>query len=319
MSSGSSLDVIGPPDLSFEAKYAPGLAHTAGVVLLVYDWLITFNWEYERIWQRQRNWFTAFWTLIRYFPIVGKIIANLGNFDLHWTVPVQCKHFASFNPIMLGLVIFLVHFTFVLRIYALYRFSVAALALPIFFLIAELGMSIYPTVNASQSTPMLFGGCIGQVASKSFFIWQIVCTVLFDIVILVLVLGRCWALKRQGIEAPILSVLVRDGIGYFGIIFAANILGIVIIADNVNFMLSQVLFMLSMALPPIIVNRMILDMRAFARAEDLDTFSQSMTAPSALKSILEEFDDRMPTNRAWRRMGHLPQFEDLYPESYALR
>lgn len=318
-SNDASLDVIGPPPIvGFEAKYAPGLAHTAGCALLVYDWLITLNWEYERIWQRRRNWFTAYWALVRYFPIVGKIIANLGNFDLHWTIS-GCKHFASFNPIMLGLVIFIVHLTFVLRIFALYRFSVAALSLPIFLLFTELGMSIYLTVNAARSMPMLLGGCLGQVASKSFFIWQIACTVLFDVVILVLVLGRCWTLKQQRVEAPILAVLVRDGIAYFGVVFVANILSIVIVADTINFTASQVLFMLSMALPPIIVNRMILDMRDFARTEDFDTFSQSMTAPSALKSILEEFDHSIPSERARRRVRRPPEFEDLYLETYALR
>ncbi|KAI0336778.1 hypothetical protein GY45DRAFT_1237531 [Cubamyces sp. BRFM 1775] len=151
-----SADGTGIPESVFIHNYL----HLAGVVVLYYDFFLTFGEEYWRVWKNPRTVSSILFFLNRYIPILGDIAVNTGNFHIFPNEHVHpiCRQYAFFRQLLLIINQVVVCFILFLRTYALYGRDKRILVLVIGVGAALLGISCWSIVGQHQSVE-LRGGC----------------------------------------------------------------------------------------------------------------------------------------------------------------
>ncbi|KAH7102203.1 hypothetical protein BKA62DRAFT_700595 [Auriculariales sp. MPI-PUGE-AT-0066] len=294
-------------------------AHVASVTLLWYDYILTFAWEKERIWSCRKGWFRTFWFLLRYPPLLLKSILLLGDYKHDWKLR-SCQLYFVFGWLTGTLTLFVVHLTFLLRLYALYGRSAKVLAVPTLLLLANLVpvLMVAHEAGTDASAVPPNGICL-PMFNITCVIASLALALAFDVVVLILVVARCIVLWRQQADNGVLTILIRDGLGYFGSITLLNVLNVIGIQERINPAVLQTFIMLAATLPTIIVCRMILNLRSVkqrsprpesGRDSGIITYND-LTAPqqTILESIVDELYDVQTSSRyplSWRRhrTGH---------------
>ncbi|KAJ3996672.1 hypothetical protein F5050DRAFT_1807559 [Lentinula boryana] len=193
--------------------------------LLYYDYFLTLGEEVNLFWSyRSLTWATIIFYVTRYFSILGSIPVMVGHFWL--------GHVAVFIGVLL-----------LLRTYALYErnFKVLVLLVVVGLALLIFGISVLAWGRNEiqfQATVVVSNelGCQlwlnQQNASCLALIWGGM--LLFDFLVFSLTLYKALTLQRDG-RVTLLSVLMRDGTVYFGV------MAISIIANILTFMVSPVL------------------------------------------------------------------------------
>ncbi|RPD65688.1 hypothetical protein L227DRAFT_570971 [Lentinus tigrinus ALCF2SS1-6] len=201
--------------------------HLAGVVILYYDWLLTFGEEYWRIWKAPRSMPSILFFLNRYLPLLGDIAVNVGNFYIFPT-ELSCRHYAFFRQLLLIINQVVVCFILFLRTFALYGRDWRVGGSVFAFAMALLGISCWSIVGQHEDVE-LRGGChlaADRVTAIRIAVsWESL--FLFDLTIFSLTLFKTWQQRRRNPvtvgRGDILSLVMRDGALYFAVMASANL------------------------------------------------------------------------------------------------
>ncbi|KAJ3729539.1 hypothetical protein C8R42DRAFT_169051 [Lentinula raphanica] len=199
--------------------------------LLYYDYFLTIKKEVDLFWTfRSLRWVTVMFYLTRYFSILGSIPVMFGHFWLGH-VATYHQYYALILQMFIGVLL-------LLRTYALYERNFKVLVL---LVVVGLALVIFGIVvlawgrnNIQFEATVIASHKIGcqlwlnqQDASCLALVWGGM--LLFDFLVFSLTLYKALTLQRDG-RVTLLSVLMRDGTVYFGV------MAISIIANILTFM-----------------------------------------------------------------------------------
>ncbi|KAI0646474.1 hypothetical protein C8Q79DRAFT_1010095 [Trametes meyenii] len=190
-----------------ESVHIHNYLHLLGVVVLYYDFVLTFGQEYSRVWKRPRSLSSVLFFLNRYIPVLGDIAVNTGNFYIF-----------SDEHVVVCFILFL-------RTYALYGRDKRIGVLVIGVGGILLGISCWSIVGQHQDIE-LRGGCHllaeRMTAIRLAVSWEALFA--FDCMVFTLTVLKTFR-ERHRISSgkhDIVSLILRDGALYFAVMASVN-------------------------------------------------------------------------------------------------
>ncbi|KIM42726.1 hypothetical protein M413DRAFT_122450 [Hebeloma cylindrosporum] len=198
----------------------------AAFVMLVYDHMLTFDQEVNRIWRQKLSGASVLFLINRYITPLQFIIILVAFQDPNWTLQA-CDNYVLFEGVSSVTLVAVCELIMILRIYALYR------RLPILIFLMTL-WATQLTVSAiglhtgyKIPLPPMLVGCILTSDSPIFpSLW--VAPLITDACVFILTLSRTRQYIKDSGTAPTVYIFVRDGALYFLVIFLANLMNILV-------------------------------------------------------------------------------------------
>ncbi|KZV92075.1 hypothetical protein EXIGLDRAFT_749862 [Exidia glandulosa HHB12029] len=206
------------PQLAFEVQ-TWRMAHTSAFCLLVYDWLLSFDREVEYVWSRKLNLFTLLWVSTRYTPLVYYAVSLLVSVQDDWTARV-CSISSTVGTVFLVTTLTASHSIFLLRTWMLYNRSKLPLLVlgPPLLLSAGLHLT---TIHEAATVVLPHGsGCLPDSPIQLFGLLAWSATLLFDSLAFVFTVSKTRKYARAEVDGGIVKVFLRDGILFWGAMFA---------------------------------------------------------------------------------------------------
>ncbi|CAK5284960.1 unnamed protein product [Mycena citricolor] len=279
--------------------------------LIVYDYLLTLDWEVARYWGTPFSWPTFFYYLNRYLTLLGNSSILV---DYVWGGQLTPAKIAAYvmssrrrwfsDEIIVGIML-------VLRTYALYERSIRALAAMLIFAAAVLAIAIWATIVApdtNQAALQLFSGCnfgTPHIAGVYLAIaWS--CVTAFDALIFGMTVARVLTRpvhsRRPG--ADLFSVMLRDGAVYFAFMTLMNVANVLVLILGSDFG-RETVTTLTNAFSSLAITRLMLSLRDPAREHMSGRLSSSQgETGESLESPAMELDSLAPgltDQLAWER------------------
>jgi len=293
----------------------------AGFCLLVYDMVITWDIEINLVWPAPLSLVKVLFLFNRYV-VPGVYIWNV--YMLSGTVTSvpndsYCFQFFVVNLAMQSITTNGVGATLILlRVYALYNRNKRILALLIFLLLAELGMTLGVSMYASVANrdQMVFEPIFGTCALLSHLSWLWVVflfMIVYDITVFVLILYKTWEHVRVAhSQTSLLSAMLYDGLAYFALMLAAETLNLVAFSS-----FSATLYLVGLqimwCINTMMVSRIYLNLRSAARPQDWsDLTAFKTTVPTSNWSAAA--DSRGYTGRAYLQHRSEEDIEQVQDE-----
>ncbi|KAJ7152064.1 hypothetical protein C8R46DRAFT_483994 [Mycena filopes] len=205
---------------------------------LYYDYVLTLDWEVSRYWGSRITAPTFLFYLNRYAMLGGTIPVIIQYF---WTTEptprklAVCAHLHSYHEYFAVVTQIVVGVMLILRTYALYERNRRVLAFMVTVSAAVIGVGAWSVLSSPDAAPgdddppalNLYIGCSTSVSSAQSLrlaaAWGGMGV--FDLTIFGLTLYRALSRRRaRGVD--LISVLLRDGSIYFGVILLANVANI---------------------------------------------------------------------------------------------
>ncbi|KAI0783789.1 hypothetical protein C8Q75DRAFT_736617 [Abortiporus biennis] len=220
------------------------------VALAVYDCCITFDREVEHIWKRRSNVSTVIFVVVRYANLYNLI----GNTALQFLPPTRSSILYHSNYEYHRLNEFSLLAFFVLRTWAIWGQHV----LPILVL-TPLGIGVI----ILNGVPLHFGHHMEVADATTALSITLSFLVMCGTLVKTLTLKR--AAKRAGVKGTLITLLIRDGTTYLCLTFILSLLQA--IAVNIQSRVAGIVVIVgpTNSLRPIIVSRMILDLKSMDR------------------------------------------------------
>ncbi|SJL11461.1 uncharacterized protein ARMOST_14865 [Armillaria ostoyae] len=210
--------------------------------ILYYDYALTFGLEVSRFWvHRGFSWAAFFFYLNRYLGIFGHVPVVVEYF---WTgypsnkaqrrVKFRCLKLQNYHQYFVIVVQIVVAVMLIMRTYALYDRSRKILIVQICVTLTAIGLGAYAVASGKKSSPdetptdvTPFIGCSTSLTKDSAVRLGIAWggMLVFDIMVFTLTLHKALQLQRVG-GVSLLTLLLRDGSVYFGVIIASNLANI---------------------------------------------------------------------------------------------
>ncbi|GAA5897931.1 hypothetical protein JCM6882_005115 [Rhodosporidiobolus microsporus] len=288
------LDPNVPADLVVLSRtlqfYATFTVLMFGVV--IWDTLSTLNFEYRYIWKSHWSLLKVVYLINRYWTPVCITFAMV-LVKGHWD-PSDCSKLAIFHPIGAFLIILGCDCIVSIRIHALYNGSRKILWILVSLLVGE---TIIMAVVTSQSEPIVippewrasveyYGCAVQQRHDLAPLFWG--GSLIFEVTCLVLFLHRILALRRASGSLPILTILLRNGVFYFLVVFLSGMINIsLLLQPNKAWQVFNP--PASVALMSLMASRMVLSLH-FHKNE----FSASSASHRAAAPTLRKGDNTYP-------------------------
>jgi len=283
-----------PYDANEPANYRDirrgGSIYLAFMTIMVYDHLITFDIEVERIWSLK-------WRLPKFLFLINRYVAP--------SLIIMTGFANSIFPVLFSFCNFLMHFKhwtmilalgtsgliLLIRVAALYGHSEIMLRFLVGLFVCQMVTVIVITcIIIKETTPILvyefFPGCYAIAPDNSYSFY--IPFVIFDGILLILSTFKVFAYFRQELN-PTVRLLARDSIVYFVIMFAAILADVIIITLGASLIIS---------IPPesiacIAVSRMMLNIRGLVFDDPHGTAGVNLTTLQfdAPKVVTEETCD----------------------------
>ncbi|TFK37171.1 hypothetical protein BDQ12DRAFT_608300, partial [Crucibulum laeve] len=204
-------------------------------VMLFYDIILTFGDEVERIWMRKYTPVTVLWFLNRYLSPLGYIVIIVSFHD-PWSKSV-CNRYVLYPEALKIVTAFTIGVIFILRLYAIYSRSKMVVGFACLVLAIELGIKIWAfTDGTSLILPPGLVGCIlvGRSNTRIVFTW--IAELVFDSVVFFLTLWKTVSHNRvrRSNTMSLVTLVMRDGVVYFGIIFLVNLVTVLIFLADIK-------------------------------------------------------------------------------------
>ncbi|KAJ7260152.1 hypothetical protein C8J57DRAFT_1338310 [Mycena rebaudengoi] len=221
---------------------------TISFTLLFYDYILTFGWEVSRYWGSPLTFPTVLFYLNRYGTTLGNIPVI---FEYFWTTrstPAKealCKNIQAYHQYLIIVAQVIVGIMLVMRTYALYERNKRVLVFMIVVSCAAVGVAAWSVVGRSSGSaeeeqqeppPPQYIGCPSQVPKSASLDLAIawISMAVFDCMIFLLTLYRALS-RHHSSGMTLLTVLLRDGSIYFGVMVLANLSNIITILAGTNY------------------------------------------------------------------------------------
>ncbi|KAH7104934.1 hypothetical protein BKA62DRAFT_827084 [Auriculariales sp. MPI-PUGE-AT-0066] len=151
----------------------------------------------------------------------------------------------------------------------------------VFPLVLWLGrlVTVLMTAHIGASDPdavLSSGGCLPKLNFTLVTISAAI-ALSFDFTVIVTVIARCHTLWRQSLNRALLSLLLRDGLIYFGIVACANVVNTIVMQKRMDAVAFGIIMMITTTIPAIMVYRMILGLRTDANGPISESDQTSTT------------------------------------------
>ncbi|KAF8146835.1 hypothetical protein K438DRAFT_1868455 [Mycena galopus ATCC 62051] len=202
----------------------------AGIVVLVYDHILTFDSEVKYIWNAKRTRTSLWFLFIRYSALAIRLF-TLVTFDFGDYDADTCNRLNSARSYLTVIQELFVGLTLVLRVLAMYAFDKLVLGTLVTTAILCVVVSVWCvlTTGAPLVFPKPISGCLTAVSHSSQVreagAWEALLAA--DVVLLVLTILRAYNHSRDIPTGALWRVLIRDGAIYFVVICLANVANIV--------------------------------------------------------------------------------------------
>jgi len=261
----------------------------SAAALLMYEIVLTSGEEIQYIWRSSWSLVNMVYLFARYWAITFVLI-NV-HFYYKADLPVEfCKHYLRFQNWGVNILLPLVDLLIVIRIYALYeqsrriRYLLAALWLgELTFYLTMIGIAWQPvSVATTNPLPGILLGCLYHGKPNptlTITLWGV--STAFQGVYVIITLCRLVVMVRSSSVSlsPLLTVFLRDGAGYFFIIFAANLMNTLVDLFGPPALEQSGTFWL-LATASVIACRMVLNIRDIGKSSS----SQNRTNTSGTSS-----------------------------------
>ncbi|KAJ7429740.1 hypothetical protein B0H11DRAFT_1024992 [Mycena galericulata] len=220
------------------------------LTLLFYDYFLTLGWEVSRYWGSSFTWPTILFFANRYGTLLGNLPVVVQYFWSKNSTPQKaltcgqiplvngplilitftsrCQHLGSYHQYFIIATQIMVGAMLILRTYALYERNKRVLALMLTVTIGAVIVGLWSVITGksrdTQDDLRLYLGCnlaISEAQGVSLAsAWAGVAA--FDCMIFLLTLFKVFSQRRtRGVD--LLTVLLRDGSMYFGVMFMSNL------------------------------------------------------------------------------------------------
>jgi len=290
-------------------------AYSIGIwALALYEYVITFGDEVRQVWRKKFSFVTFLWIMNRYLMLFGFLpieyfIFASANTDL------TCENYIQYPAAMQTTANAFIGITLILRTYAIYGKNTWILVILIPALIAEVGLQIFvSTIGATVPLPPGFIGCIetGRADTGNQFIIFWICELVFPTLVFLLTLFRGFLYKKHGQTSSgrLFSVIMRDGVAYFFVIFLVNLTNVIcyVVAPAD---LKAVNATLSALMTEIMICRLILNLRDVAgQPQHASMVAAEVTSTFVATERYDTKDTGRWTNRLIGNLG-----ADVYNDS----
>jgi len=196
----------------------------AGFTILVWDHLVTIGDEIELIWRGPKGILVYLFLLNRYLTPLGFII-NLVAYNLRTWSEKSCQHFVRYEGAMTAIGIEIVGLMMLIRVLAMYRDHLAAVALAVVLLLAWVVVTAWllihgepvPHSHGVRSCTMVFNS--GKLASSA-SAWL---PLLYDTYVFGLTFYRTVPSIRNKQAGKVFRTLLADGLLYYSVICTVNL------------------------------------------------------------------------------------------------
>jgi len=263
----------------------------ASYTILVWDHFITFGDEVKYIWfgGSKKTFIICLFFLNRYIVPFG-FIMNLHAYLWPGWTPELCSKFVRFEGALTNIGLGVSALMMMIRVTAIYGGSRIILGFLFIFFCVSVGINAWlmtagiavPHPQGIHGCSMIFSDSVGPWAAAS--AWM---PLLYDTVVLVLTLYKTLRVgKRVSGDvsggSSIASLLVRDGLMYYSLIFIANLVLIIMIItapDGLKNIFAQFELLITVTM----MSRITLSLRKNAREDDDDwigdTYKTGFSAP----------------------------------------
>ncbi|GAB1520962.1 hypothetical protein RhiTH_004051 [Rhizoctonia solani] len=194
----------------------------ASFVFMIYDHMITFAEEVDRVWQREWTGATWLFFLNRYLTEL-QFIVNL-HFMIHIGL-ARCEDFIPFPGASTLISIAIAEIILILRTYALYQRNPWILVLlGVFWVGQVIVMGTVMRHPTRLRLPEGFVGCIQGGEGSYVGAFWLAPLATDSLVFLLTVFKSLGYIYKTKCRVPLIHVILRDGILYFAIILFANLL-----------------------------------------------------------------------------------------------
>ncbi|CAL1713532.1 unnamed protein product [Somion occarium] len=217
-------------------------------MILIWEHIITFGDEVEYIWKGRKSFIVWLFFLNRYLTPLGFIINLFAYLSPSWTqevrqdiiltfytisCPILCERFVRYEGSMTVIGLNTTAIMMFLRVYALYPTRYVVLAIVGIVFCAELAVNAWllshgqAVIHDSRihACTMIFDPSLGDIASASAWL-----PLLYDTIVLAFILKRTLQPVRRRAAGKIMTVLLRDGLLYYSVIFSINLVLTLMIA-----------------------------------------------------------------------------------------
>jgi len=272
--------------------------YLAGLTILYYDYLLTFNDERDYFWKRKKGFVPYLFMLNRYYTMLAYIVTTFMFFLPKISTPV-CKKLGDFLPFGTGIPTLLMSGLLVAaRVVAIYDNNLKLGAFLIMYLTAQSGVTLWAFLFPGAGPLPLpdidldaYEACIQLTSPRlgnSSAAW-IVMDCGFDVIIISLTIFRSYQIytlvgklgyvfRRGDNSRPTLvGILVQDGLLYFMVLISLNVTWVVmVIAATPG--LKWICAMPAQAIIVTMVSRITLNLRAHVYGRD-DLLTTLRTTP----------------------------------------
>jgi len=300
----------------------------ASIVILYFDYFLTFDLEIENLWKKRFTGPTILFLLNRYYPMLFYVVVLVAVHDPSWSGEA-CENFKRFPLIsalvseaILGIIV-------ILRLYALYSQDRRLL----YVLVPGYVLQLMIGGWASDAVERVIGlppgsGCIISVPTEyaSRFAWLWGSSAAFDTLVFGLTMYRTLQLRKGGLKIPLTTLFLRDGLVYFAVMFSARLLNFILYWTAVNPGLVTLNWTFNNTITVIMMNRLVLNLRkegsrttivtSKPKSTSTEPFMQTFVAelgqPILTQSDVDEMDawDKMQDEDEESSMGSRPGRED---------
>lgn len=200
--------------------------------LLVYEYCLTLSLEVERFWSSKRlTWSSFLFYLNRYFTLCGHV-PLLAEYFLDLKAPSKltiCRGLLSYTQFLAMVVEIIVGALLILRTYALYAQNRKVLALLLAVTFVGIGIACWFILIGKKESRGLEDylavvGCPTAVSQSNALRYAAAWSgkLIFDVLVFGLTVYRSMTLRRVS-GSSALTLMLRDGSMYFGIMVAATL------------------------------------------------------------------------------------------------
>ncbi|KAJ6577337.1 hypothetical protein B0H19DRAFT_1061982 [Mycena capillaripes] len=276
---------------------------------------LTFDLEVEHIWKQKWGAFTFLWVLLRYIPPLMEIVVLDALFDTSWTPKVlflfsadtavtyislnrsclltrefSCAGWLPFAGTYSLICVTLVQCVFALRMYALFGARRSFLIAFMIFFAAEITFMAF-FINHTTLLPdppgvagCAGGGAFGSRGAAAFWAPSLI----FDVVVFAMTIYKTTQTLKENRSLGLLHTILRDGSLYFTIVVfinLANMLTLLLAPLD----LASIHANLATALPVVITNRLVLNLKA-SRADPSSSYAPASGYNSTSGYINQTYD-----------------------------
>ncbi|KAJ7634564.1 hypothetical protein FB45DRAFT_1025499 [Roridomyces roridus] len=211
---------------------------TACYVLYIYDHILTFPAEVDKIWSQPLTLASTLFYLNRYVTHGQFIVLQVAFFETQWSVETCEKYVLFPGAATMSLVAITCPFgnspltshsvTLILRVYALYLSNKYVLSFLLAVLSAQIvlmGWALHFGIRVPL--PPGFPGCV-LTGNNDWFGAFWAAPIATDTLIFLLTLWRTLRYQREHGRMNYMHILLRDGVMYFMIIFSVNLVNCII-------------------------------------------------------------------------------------------